>query len=361
MIDTSNWKPFKMSQLFEIKKGKRLTKADQTPGETVFIGATSNNNGITEYIGQDPIHEGNTISVTYNGSVGEAFYQPVPYWASDDVNVLYPKGFDLNEKIGLFLCTVIRNEKQMWSYGRKWNKDLMNETTIRLPVTEEGNPNYSYMESYIDSLDDDISDIPDYFLSEGYERACWFLDNIDQADFEKEYAGKQSEKLYRLEDREWDYFRLEDCVDEVHNGKSYNASELTVAADGDDFIAYVTRTDQNNGISMYVEPSDYDGLEQGGAITIGDTTATIFYQDHCFITGPHIIVVRANWLNVFTAQFLISILNQEKYRYPVFGRAYTKDLIKETMLYLPVGDDGNPDYSFMEGYIKSCSFSCNIT
>ena len=111
---------------------------------------------------------------------------------------------------------------------------------------------------------------------------------------------------------------------------------------------------------MCVQSTDYEGLEKAGAITIGDTTATAFYQDHDFITGPHIIVVRADWLNVYTASFIITLLNQEKYRYPVFGRAFTKDLIKDTLLRLPIDEDGNPDYKFMEEYIKSLPYSQNI-
>ena len=79
---------------------------------------------------------------------------------------------------------------------------------------------------------------------------------------------------------------------------------------------------------MCAQVLEYEGLEKANAITIGDTTATIFFQEHDFITGPHIIVVRADWLNVYTATFIISLLNMEKYRYPVFGRAFTKDLIK---------------------------------
>ena len=71
--------------------------------------------------------------------------------------------------------------------------------------------------------------------------------------------------------------------------------------------------------------------------------------------------MRAEWFNVYTALFIISLLNLEKYRYPVFGRAFTKDLIQGTMLYLPMDNDGNPDYTFMEDYIKGCAFSCNIT
>lgn len=111
---------------------------------------------------------------------------------------------------------------------------------------------------------------------------------------------------------------------------------------------------------MCVMSKDYDGLEAGGAITIGDTTSTIYYQENEFITGPHIIVVRAEWFNVYTALFLIAILNLEKYRYPVFGRPFSKESIYETEIMLPIDDEGEPDYVFMEDYIKSCPYSFSL-
>lgn len=148
----AGWKSFRLSDLFNLKKGKRLTKAEQTKGDTPYIGAIDSNNGVSGYIGQSPIHEGGTISVSYNGSVAEAFYQPVPYWATDDVNVLYPKGFKLTPAIALFICTIIRMEKYRFNYGRKWHLERMRESIIKLPVTQAGKPDWEFMEKYIQSL-----------------------------------------------------------------------------------------------------------------------------------------------------------------------------------------------------------------
>jgi 16S rRNA G966 N2-methylase RsmD len=148
----NNWKEFKLSSIFEIKKGKRLTKADQTEGDTPYIGAIDSNNGVSSYIGQPPIHEGGTISVSYNGSVAEAFYQPEPYWATDDVNVLYPKGFELTPETALFICTLIRLEKYRFNYGRKWHLERMRDSVIKLPVTADGIPDWAFMEQYIKTL-----------------------------------------------------------------------------------------------------------------------------------------------------------------------------------------------------------------
>lgn len=153
-LGVETWKDFCLGDYFEIKKGKRLTSDEQTEGSTPYIGAIDSNNGIANYIGQDAIHAGNTISLSYNGSVGEAFYQPKPFWATDDVNVLYfreENGVAFNKYIALFVCAVLRQEKYRYSYGRKWVLESMKSTVIKLPE-KSGKPNWSYMEDYIKSL-----------------------------------------------------------------------------------------------------------------------------------------------------------------------------------------------------------------
>lgn len=149
--EIKNWKWFTYEELFEVKKGKRLTKANMVPGKTPYIGAISGNNGVSDYIGQPWMHKGNTITVNYDGSVGEAFYQPRNFICSDAVNVLYPK-FELNVYIAMYLITLIRKEKYRYNYGRKWHLERMRASKIKLPVTAQGEPDWSYMENYIKSL-----------------------------------------------------------------------------------------------------------------------------------------------------------------------------------------------------------------
>lgn len=154
ILGVENWVEFCVGDLFEVKKGKRLTSDDQTDGDTPYIGAIDSNNGVANYIGQGAIHDGNTISLSYNGSVGEAFYQPKPFWATDDVNVLYfrkENGVAFNKYIALFICAVLRQEKYRYSYGRKWVLESMKSTIIKLPE-KSGKPDWCYMENYMKSL-----------------------------------------------------------------------------------------------------------------------------------------------------------------------------------------------------------------
>lgn len=150
-LNVDDWKEYTIGELFRIEKGKRLTKADMFEGNDNFLGAIDNNNGVRQKIDAEKLWEPNCITVNYNGSVGEAFYQSEPFWASDDVNVLYPKGWNLNQYIGLFIATVIKAERPKYNYGRKWTKTIMEKSVIRLP-SYKGAPDWNFMENYMKTL-----------------------------------------------------------------------------------------------------------------------------------------------------------------------------------------------------------------
>lgn len=151
-IDISQWKPFAIEKLFTVVKGTRLTKANMRDGEIRFIGASAINNGVTAQISnKEKLHPANTITITYNGSVGEAFYQDKEFWASDDVNVLYPK-FEMNQYIALFIIPLLKATGRKYAFVDKWKKETMEKDTIMLPVDEKGKPDFSYMETYMKGI-----------------------------------------------------------------------------------------------------------------------------------------------------------------------------------------------------------------
>lgn len=148
-LDVNSWNPIAIGSLFRLEKGTRLTKADMKEGNINFIGASAVNNGITALIGNTAhLHPANTITVNYNGSVGEAFYQTQPFWASDDVNVLYPQ-FKMTRDIALFLLPIIRKVGKRYAFENKWKLEEMENETIFLPCDLDGQPDYAYMTAFI--------------------------------------------------------------------------------------------------------------------------------------------------------------------------------------------------------------------
>lgn len=121
----------------------------------IFIGATDSNNGITSYHNEDDVekfYEGNSITVSNDGSIGNAFYQKNIFTCSHSVNILRPKIGNWNEYSALFICTLIEKEKYRWAYGRKWRPSRMPDSTIKIPITPNGTPDWQWMEEYIKGL-----------------------------------------------------------------------------------------------------------------------------------------------------------------------------------------------------------------
>ena len=157
----------------------------------------------------------------------------------------------------------------------------------------------------------------------------------------------------KLDVYNWKEFRLGELFSEMYKAEAH------VKADFECFnlyshnmIKFISRTEMNNGCDCYVINNDLTGIEEGNAISIGDTTATCFYQNDRFICGDHMVICRAKWLNIYTALFILSILKQEKYKYS-YGRAFKMELISNTIIKLPATNEGIPDWDFMEQYIKS--------
>ena len=173
-IDTSNWKEFVYSKIFDVKKGFYNKKPEHTSlGKIPFLGATERCNGVTEYYSiedieaasktgddnnvgiEEKIFAGNALCVTNNGSVGCAFFQPIEFTCSHDVNPLYILNGTFDMYVALFVSTVIEMDKYRWAYGRKWRPERMVKSTILLPAKlEDGEytPDWEYMREYVKSL-----------------------------------------------------------------------------------------------------------------------------------------------------------------------------------------------------------------
>lgn len=146
------WKLFEFQQLFEIARGVGPRRSDlDGTGTTPFVTSSDSNNGRTGYTSMKPLHLGNTIGVNRNGSVAEAFFQPIPFCSTEDVHIFTPK-FEMDAYIALFLTTLIRREKYRFGYGRKWGIQRMKISTIRLPITQTKEPDWEYMRAYIKAL-----------------------------------------------------------------------------------------------------------------------------------------------------------------------------------------------------------------
>ncbi|MCM1106959.1 MAG: N-6 DNA methylase [Blautia sp.] len=202
-----------------------------------------------------------------------------------------------------------------------------------------------------------------YMDARGYleEPECtklsWYLDHIDQKEFESMYAGAAEEQTLVLTDRAWGEFMLGDeQYFKIERGASVYLKNMAL---GD--IPYVSTTQEKNGITQYVSESN----REGNLITLAydGSIGACFYQENAFFASEKIVTIDLvqQELNKYTAFFIIGILKLESMMYSYGGRKWTVEKqLKETAVRLPVAADGQPDYAFMELYIKSLPFSGNI-
>lgn len=380
-LNVQDWKEFRLNKVFSLKGGFYNKKPEHSVVGTIpFLASTENNNGVTEYyslndiISWDKVGEpdntlenklfsGNSIAVTVNGSVCNAFYQKTQFTCSHDITQLCLRQHTMNEYIGQFLCVVIMMDKYRWNYGRKpHDVKKFGMSIIRLPIIH--NPNET---PFIDESRT--------FSDEGYIPDWQFMEDYIKSLHHKPITTKVKSGLVKeLDVYNWEEFNVSDLFDRIYKAKAHTKEEVVEVDKG---IHLVSRTDCNNGVDITVDKDTrYEGLEEANCITIGDTTATVFYQNERFIAGDHMVVLRANWLNLKRGLFFRTLFAQEGIRY-CYGRAYRMDLIKSTLLKLPIQRDNDgtpviddnrtysdsgyiPDWQYMEDYINSLPYSDRI-
>lgn len=154
----------------------------------------------------------------------------------------------------------------------------------------------------------------------------------------------------KLTDREWDVFFI---------GDLFTVSR-PVARSKDDYIEgaipFVASGSENNGVMKCCKPNNNEKLDKAGCITVSPVDGSAFYQSFDFLgrggAGSSILILRSKRLNQYTGLFIAKMIAQTcscKYTY---GHMGNKDNIKRERIMLPVTQSGEPDYHFMEDYIK---------
>lgn len=148
-LDTSNWQEFELIDFFEMFAGKYLNKLDYESGSIPYISTSDTNNGVMNFINQEPEFPENCITI---GKVGvTTYYQRSKFLATSDVTVLKPKGNFLNKYTGIFITTLIKLESKKWTYGRQIRLGDCKELIIKFPV-KDGAPDWGFMENFIKQL-----------------------------------------------------------------------------------------------------------------------------------------------------------------------------------------------------------------
>lgn len=154
-LSNVHWEPFVIGEIFKTlvagKSGGRNHFVEDWNTGTAYIGATNKNNGVLSFVkfDADKTQPGNAIGFIKNGngSAGYSIYKQEAFISTSDVIFGYADW--LNKYTGLFITTCSDMSQTKYSHGYKWTKDRLERSTIMLPISDDGSPDYQYMEQYI--------------------------------------------------------------------------------------------------------------------------------------------------------------------------------------------------------------------
>lgn len=152
----------------------------------------------------------------------------------------------------------------------------------------------------------------------------------------------------KLTDVEWGEFKVKDIF-EVTNSKPYHKNNLKITKKG---IPYITRTSFNNGLEEIVENINVHKNPKN-TISLGAENADFFYQSVEYITGNKMYIIQNDNISKNVGIFLVqSFRNSIKDCGFGYGKGLTGTRFKERIVMLPMDFQGQPNWQFMEDYIK---------
>ncbi len=160
----------------------------------------------------------------------------------------------------------------------------------------------------------------------------------------------------KIDIKKWKEFRIGDLF-EIHPTKAYKMNNSSLLSE-DGINPVIVNSCYNNGVGGY---TNYECTEHGNMITFSDTTSadSIFYQKEDFVGYAHVQGLypigkyKNNW-NEYVYLFFVTLFREKainlKYDYV---NKFTRESAKEIMIRLPVDKDNNPDWNYMEEYMKN--------
>ena len=147
-LNEIEWKDFWIEDVAKINSGIDIYDREREAGNTPYITATANNNGIGYFVSNiNKTLEKDCISINRNGSVGYAFYHPYLALYGNDTRKLRLK--NVGKYVSLFISNMITLQKGKYGYGYKMGTGRLRRQKIMLPVDDNGQPDYQYMKEFM--------------------------------------------------------------------------------------------------------------------------------------------------------------------------------------------------------------------
>lgn len=335
-IDTSTWKSFficgKKGIFKLIQPDVRKSKEYIEEGAVPFVASGAFNNGIEKYVKTDEVlDKGNCITVSAIG--GFSFYQEKNFvgrgGAGSAIKILYNE--NLNEQNALFICAILKKTLSKYDFNSMISGTILKEESIYLPVNMNG-IDWNFMETYVKNLEPTVSK---------------YLNQLQSL---------KLDSYKKLDLKNWKRFNLYD--EQLFTIDSGNKLDKSKMATNNPTVNFVGRANQNNGITAVV--NEIIGLEpyKKGYLTLalgGEYLGSCFIQPKDFYTSQNVnVLIPNNEISYNTKLFIsIMIFKESRTYYKAFVDELNRHIKTDFSILLPVNDNEQIDWEYMENYIKA--------
>lgn len=332
MIDTSKWKEFRVGELFSCETTLGIpSKNDLEDGNINYITRSAIDNGFSGTCGnEDHKNKGNCITIGAEGFV--AFWQSDDFVAGNKVYALrHP---NMNEINGLFVCSALNALSDRYSFADARVLDKIKVEIIKLPVTSDGQPDWDYMESYMKAV---------------MEESEKSLENLRKADYTKHLIDVSG----------WGEFRVGNLFEKLDlkcHKKFNKATDVSTEQTEEFDLPLVNAKHSNNGIMYYGRSDDWDSAEMTIDI-VGDgaaSTGDVYAQPQRTGVLYNAYLVKPLWscTSEYVLQFMACVIEKCVKSHFGYENKCTWDKVKEQMIRLPITSTGEPDWQYMEDYMR---------
>lgn len=368
-IDTSNWKRFKLDELFEIVPAKKINykKLDlpDTPDDIFDLPAvtcTAYNNGISCYVPSTKASIlKNMLSVAANGNA-PAFYHSGRFTILQDAYALRFKNKELQSNEYLFLLVLLQKVllKFDWSNKSGWQK--VKQESILLPVDLDGKPNWEFMQETIKQTQSELFSMIKLYeclknrandtiiMGGGLPKPFILSHNTILQSFINEAIMQIANSLLESLPCQWGEFKIAELFNlELSKGdlqpKKLENGEIPLVSAGN----------FNNGIVMKIRGGDGKAQKFSKNVITIDMFGKAFYQNNDFYAVSHgrvNICVPKFELNFYTGLFLVSVLDKSLGVKFGFDKMCSQSKLEQESIFLPITSQQKPDFTLMQNFIK---------
>lgn len=148
-----------------------------------------------------------------------------------------------------------------------------------------------------------------------------------------------------LESKNWDAFFIEDVAEIISGRDIYEKERI------DGLVPYITATANNNGIGYFVANNN-ETLESGClSVNRNGSVGYCFYHPYKALYGNDTRKLRPKKNNRYISLFISMCITKQREKYG-YGYKMGTGRLKRQRILLPADTNNNPDWAFMEAYMK---------